>query len=211
MVSYSDSEFPPLALVGYFWKERLFLKEVFFFVNPMCFIWLRCSCQASKTSSYIYKKIMIELHITMEMPRDMEWGKIEDFRNLSLVGETYRHRKQQSRHWKTIAVKIKGEANDMADLKQPCPEDHMAFLPGNQEPVPRFLGCFWISVCSKETISFNFLINVCPCWQTLWMGYFSLPIMAVTLDLITVEMNQETWLQALHFKCQQSNNVASLF
>lgn len=82
----------------------------------------------------------------MEMPRDMEWGKIEDFRNLSLVGETYRHKKRQSLHWKTTEVKRKGEANDMADLKQPCPEDQMAFLSGNKEPVHA-------SWCASESVS----------------------------------------------------------
>lgn len=71
-----------------FWKKIFF----FFFNQPDVFIWLRCSCQAPKTSSYIYQKIMIELHWTMEMPRDMKWGKTEDFRNLSLVGKTYRHK-----------------------------------------------------------------------------------------------------------------------
>lgn len=83
--------------------------------------------------------------------------------------------------------------NDMVDQKQPYREHHMTFLPGNKEPAPGFLVCFWISLRSKEAISFNFLVNVCPCWQTLWMGHFFLPLMALTLDLITVETNQDTY------------------
>lgn len=79
------------------------------------------------------------------MPRDMEWGKTEGFRNLSLVGKTYRHRtrtgKHQGLHGKTIAVKRKAEANDMADKKQWPPEHHMTSLFGNKEPVPCFLVC----------------------------------------------------------------------
>lgn len=161
--------------------ERLFLKEVFY-INQTCFIWLRCSCQTSKTFSCIYQKIMIEPHRTVKMPRDMKWGKIEDFRNLSLVAKTYRHRaragKHQCRHWETAAVKRKVEANDMPDEKQPSLEHHVTFPSRNREPVLCFLVCFWVGLCSKETILPNFLINMCPCWQTLWMRHFFLPITA---------------------------------
>lgn len=166
-ISYSDSQFLLLALRDYFWKRDFFWKKLFFiYIYQMCFIWLRCSCQAFKTFSYIYQKIMIELHWTMEMPRDMKWSKTGDFRKLSLLGKTYRHRvctgKHQCLHWKTTAVKRNVEANDMADEKSPL-QHHVAFLSGNNGPVPCSLVCFWASLCSNETISLNFLINMCPC------------------------------------------------
>ena len=191
-----------------FLKERWFPKEVFY-TNQMCFRWLRCSCQSAETSSSIYQKIVMELPWTMEMARNMQGGQTEDS-NLSLVGETHRHREQQSPPWKTRAVKRKAEADGLTDEKQPSPQKHRTPLSGSEGPAPCVLACFCISLCGKETIVFNFLINVRPCWQTLWMGHFFLPIMCLTLDLITVEMNQETWLRALHFKCQQSTTVHSL-
>lgn len=148
----------------------------------MHFIWLRCSCQASKTSLYIYQKIMIELHWTMIMPRDMKWGNRESSRNLSCSGESMQAqgkcRQASSPHWKTAAIKKKGGVHDMPDKKQFSPQHHGTFLSGNREPVPCYLLCFWASFAAKRTISFNFLMNVCPCWQTLWMRHFFLPIMA---------------------------------
>lgn len=175
----------------------------------MCFRWLRCSCQSPKTSLYIYQKIVIELPWTMEMARDMHGWETEDS-GLSSAGKMHRHRKRQRPPWKARAVERKAEADGVADEKQPSPQQHRTPLSGSKGPAPCVLACFCVSLCGKETILFNFLINVRPCWQTLWMGYFFLPIMALTLDLITVEMNQETWLQALHFKCQQSTTANSL-
>lgn len=102
----------------------------------------------------------------MEMPRDMKWGKTEDFRNLSLVGKTYRHRTYDAQASidvsKDVAVKRKVEANDMADKRPPSQEHPMMCLSGNREPVP----CFR---CASEPVFVakrqfrNFLINVCPC------------------------------------------------
>lgn len=77
-VSYMNLLFYLLVLRYYF------SKEVFISTKHVLYGW-DVHVRTLKTSSHIYQKIMIELHWTMKMPRDMKWDEIQDFRNLSLV------------------------------------------------------------------------------------------------------------------------------
>lgn len=153
--------------------------------KQMCFIWLRCSCQASEASSDTDRKVMIEIHWPNNenaKRHEMRWKR--GLQNLLISAENTQWRrsagKRHCRHGRTAAVKRKVGANDMPDKKQPSPEHLMTFPSEDREPVPCILSCFWVSLCSKETVSLKFLINVCPCWQALWMRHSFLPIMAQT-------------------------------
>lgn len=174
------------------------------FLLTKCSIWLRCSCQISYTDP---QKMMLALHWTTNMPREMKWGKNKGYQASSSSGKQSGQRNIKGcLALQNLAVK---SGNPWSRTRATL-HSSMEHSQGIQSQSPSSWPAIWVSLCCQETILHNFLINMCPCWQTLWMRPFFLLIMAKAWDLITVEMNQERWLGAELFKCRQNNSIHSL-
>lgn len=116
------------------------------------FIWLRCSCQASRTSLHIYQKVTMKRHWTMKMPGNMTWFALQ---NSLISGKTCRQRGEQVRisvlaaRWSSQRA---GEAESVQIKGRPV-QRHRTFL----------LGALACPTPSKELLSW--------CW---WQGRFHL-------------------------------------